>query len=54
MNIIDIGGRGDVMADRVRAATALAVEKLTKGNGRSEMEEAREAEELCYLGEVDL
>ena len=38
------------MADSVGIAIALVVEKLAKGDGRRETEEAREAEELCCLG----
>ena len=38
------------MADSVGIAIALVVEKLAKGDGRRETEEAREAEELCRLG----
>ena len=46
----EIGGEGGSHGRYGREATALAVEKLTEGDGRRETEEAREVEELCRLG----
>ena len=46
----EIGGEGGSHGRQGREATALAVEKLAKGDSRREMEEARAAEELCCLG----
>ena len=46
----EIGGEGGSHGRQGREATALAVEKLAKGDSRRETEEARAAEELCCLG----